>query len=112
MTRADIFREIQELPRAERFEILESLARLLRQESQARPLTGTTGRNLMAAAQALDFRGFTNGRGVQKAHEVIRRYVEHLDEDRPLYPDHNQMKSLVKSGEILDEVEKAVGGLE
>ena len=53
MTRADIFREIQELPRAERFEILESLARLLRQESQARPLTGTTGRNLMAAAQAL-----------------------------------------------------------
>jgi histidine ammonia-lyase len=38
--------------------------------------------------------------------------VAHLDEDRPLYPDHNRMKALVQSGEILDEVEKAVGSLE
>jgi hypothetical protein len=29
--------------------------------------------------------------------------------DRPLYPDHNAMKALVKSGEILDEVEKVTG---
>ena len=35
-----------------------------------------------------------------------------LDEDRPLYPDHNKMKELVKSCEILEEVEKAVGSLE
>jgi histidine ammonia-lyase len=38
--------------------------------------------------------------------------VAHLDVDRPLYNDHNAMKKLVKSGEILDEVEKAVGKLE
>ncbi|MFN3307748.1 MAG: histidine ammonia-lyase [Anaerolineales bacterium] len=73
---------------------------------------GVLGIEFMAAAQALDFREFTPGRGVQKAREVIRRYVAHLDEDRPLYPDHNTMKDLVKRGEILDEVEKEIGSLE
>jgi histidine ammonia-lyase len=72
---------------------------------------GVLGIEFMAAAQALDFRDFTNGRGVAKAHEVIRRHVAHLDVDRPLYPDHNTMKALVKSGEILEEVEKVVGSL-
>jgi histidine ammonia-lyase len=37
--------------------------------------------------------------------------VWHLDVDRPLYPDHNRMKALVQSFEILDEVEKVVGKL-
>lgn len=73
---------------------------------------GVLGIEFMAAAQALDFRDFTPGKGVQKAHEVVRRHVAHLDVDRPLYPDHNTMKELVKSGEILAEVEGAVGGLE
>ena len=69
------------------------------------------GIELMAAAQALDFRGFTPGRGVQAARAVVRRHVAHLDEDRPLYPDHDRMKSLVRSGEILDAVESEVGDL-
>ena len=73
---------------------------------------GVLGIEFMAAAQALDFREFSPGRGTQKAREVIRKYVQHLKEDRPLYPDHNRMKDLVKSGEILDEVEKAVGQLD
>ena len=73
---------------------------------------GVLGIEFMAAAQALDFREFTPGRGTQKAREVIRKYVEHLNEDRPLYPDHNRMKDLVKSGEILDEVENVVGPLD
>ena len=72
---------------------------------------GVLGIEFMAAAQALDFRQFTPGRGTQKAREVIRRHVEHLEVDRPLYNDHNKMKALVKSGEILEEVEKAVGNL-
>jgi histidine ammonia-lyase len=72
---------------------------------------GVLGIELMGAAQALDFRDFGHGRGVAAAHAVIRRHVQHLDEDRPLYPDHNVMKELVRSGEILDEVEKVVGGL-
>jgi histidine ammonia-lyase len=73
---------------------------------------GVIGIEFMAAAQALDFRQFTPGKGVQAARKVIRRHVDHLEEDRPLYPDHNSMKALVKSGEILEEVEKVVGSLE
>ncbi len=73
---------------------------------------GVLGIEFMAAAQALDFRDLTPGHGVQAARTAIRRHVRHLDEDRPLYPDHNRMKELVRSGEILDEVEKAVGSLD
>jgi histidine ammonia-lyase len=72
---------------------------------------GVLGIEFMAAAQALDFREFTPGRGVQTARQVIRKHVKHLDEDRPLYPDHNTMKDLVKSCEILNEVEEVVGNL-
>ena len=73
---------------------------------------GILGIEFLAAAQALDFRNFMNGRGVTTAHQVIRQHVDHLDEDRPLYPDHNKMKALVESCQILDEVEKIVGSLE
>lgn len=72
---------------------------------------GILGIEFMAAAQALDFRSFTPGIGVQAARKVIRKYVEHLEEDRPLYPDHTRMMELVKSCEILDEVEKVIGSL-
>jgi histidine ammonia-lyase len=72
---------------------------------------GVLGIEFMAAAQALDFRDFTPGTGVQVAREVIRKHVAHLDVDRPLYPDHNAMAELVRSGEILDAVETAVGAL-
>ncbi len=73
---------------------------------------GVLGIEFMAAAQALDFRDFKFGKGTTKAKEIIRKYVDFLDIDRPLYPDHTKMKELVKSGEILDEVEKIVGSLE
>jgi len=73
---------------------------------------GVLGIEFMAAAQALDLRDFKPGKGVAKAKEVIRRHVPFLEEDRPLYIDHNKMKQLVKSCEILEEVEKVVGKLE
>ncbi|MEN8222487.1 MAG: aromatic amino acid ammonia-lyase [Acidobacteriota bacterium] len=73
---------------------------------------GILGIELMAAAQALDFREFKFGNGVTKAKEVVRKYVDFLDIDRPLYPDHTAMQKLVKSGEILEEVEKEIGSLE
>ena len=73
---------------------------------------GVLGIEFMAAAQGLDFREFTSGRGTQTAKGVIRNQVAYLDEDRPLYPDHNRMKTLVKSGAILEEVEKEIGSLE
>ncbi|MCK5221559.1 MAG: aromatic amino acid lyase, partial [Candidatus Aminicenantes bacterium] len=73
---------------------------------------GILGIELMAAAQALDFREFKFGKGVTKAKEVIRKYVDFLEIDRPLYPDHTAMQKLVKSCEILEEVEKEIGSLE
>ncbi len=72
---------------------------------------GVLGIEFMAGAQALDFREFSPGRGTQSARQVVRRHVQHLNVDRPLYPDHNAMKDLVKSGEILDEVERVIGSL-
>ncbi len=73
---------------------------------------GILGIEFMAAAQALDFREYTFGKGVTKAKEVIRKYVDFLDIDRPLFDDHNAMKKLVESCEILEEVEKVIGSLE
>ena len=73
---------------------------------------GVLGIEFMAAAQALDFRDYSFGKGVTKAKEIIRKYVDFLDIDRPLYSDHTRMKELVKSCEILEEVEKTVGSLE
>ena len=73
---------------------------------------GILGIELMAAAQALDFRDYTFGSGVLKAKNIIRKYVDFLDVDRPLYPDHDKMKELVKSCEILEEIEKNIGSLE
>lgn len=73
---------------------------------------GILGIEFMAAAQALDFREYKFGAGVDKARQVVRKHVDFLEVDRPLYPDHNAMKELVKSCEILKEVEKLVGSLE
>ena len=73
---------------------------------------GVLGIEFMAAAQALDFREHKTGKGVAKAKEIVRKYVDHLDVDRPLYPDHTKMKEVVKSCEILEEVEKEVGSLQ
>jgi histidine ammonia-lyase len=73
---------------------------------------GILGIEFMAAAQALDFRNYKFGKGVTKAKEIIRKHVDFLDVDRPLYVDHTKMKELVKSCKILQEVEKTVGSLE
>lgn len=73
---------------------------------------GVLGIEFMGAAQGLDFREFSPGKGVQVAKGVIRKHVDYLDEDRPLYNDHNAMKDLVQSREILEEVEKVIGPLD
>jgi histidine ammonia-lyase len=67
---------------------------------------------LMAGGQALDFRTpIKPGKGVQKAYEVIRKHVQRLEEDRPLFNDINNLSAVVKSGEVLSEVEKVLGKL-
>ncbi len=72
---------------------------------------GVLGIEFMAAAQALDMRGHTPGRGVGAAREVIRMHVDYLDIDRPLYVDHTRMAELVESCEILEAVEAEIGSL-
>lgn len=68
---------------------------------------GVLGIEFMAAAQALDFRDFQNGVGVRRARDVVRRHIDHLGTDRPLYPDHTTMRDVVRSCEILEEVRTA-----
>jgi len=69
------------------------------------------GIEFIAAAQALDFRDFNPGIGTQVARAAVRKVVNHLDEDRPLYPDHNNMMAAVKKKEILSAVEDEIGEL-
>ena len=72
---------------------------------------GVLGIELMAAAQALDFRDYSPGRGTRAAKAAVRKRVEFLDVDRPLYPDHNKMAGAIKQRELLDAVEAEVGEL-
>jgi histidine ammonia-lyase len=73
---------------------------------------GILGIELMAAAQGLDFRKFTPGAGTRAAHAEVRRHVDYLDEDRPLFPDHDAMKAAVERLDILKAVEEEIGELE
>ncbi|MBN2491557.1 MAG: aromatic amino acid lyase [Planctomycetes bacterium] len=70
------------------------------------------GIELLAGAQALDLRDFEPGRGTRAAHAEVRRHVAHLDEDRPLFPDHNAIARAVKECRILAAVEAEIGALE
>ncbi|GAB4222678.1 MAG: histidine ammonia-lyase [Acidobacteriota bacterium] len=72
---------------------------------------GALGIELIAAAQALDFRDFAFGRGTRAAHAAVREVVAHLDEDRPLYTDHNNMARAVAECRVLAAVEEAIGEL-
>ncbi len=72
---------------------------------------GVLGIEFMAAAQALDLRDYTPGRGTLVAKAEIRKQVDFLDVDRPLHPDHNAMMALVKNLDILSAVESEIGAL-
>jgi len=73
---------------------------------------GVLAIEMIAGAQALDIRGGKPGAGVAAAHGVIREHIEHLDEDRPLFPDNDTMVELLKSGDLLTVVEDAIGVLD
>ncbi len=73
---------------------------------------GVLGIELMAGAQALDFRDYSVGKGTQAARGAVREVVAFLDEDRPLFRDHNAMVDAVRAGRVLQAVEAAVGALE
>jgi histidine ammonia-lyase len=72
---------------------------------------GILGIEFIAAAQAIDFRDYSVGIGTKAAHAAVRKVVEHLDIDRPLFKDHNNMMACVKSRDILHAVESVIGEL-
>ncbi len=73
---------------------------------------GVLGIEMMAAAQALDFRAYSPGVGTRAAHAAVREVVEFLDVDRPLFDDHNAMKAATAEYRMLDAVEAAIGELD
>ena len=72
---------------------------------------GIIGIELMAAAQALDFRSHKLGCGVSEAKKIIRNHVDFLDEDRPLYKDHDTMKTIVEKCDISRQIERVLGNI-
>jgi histidine ammonia-lyase len=67
---------------------------------------------MMSAAQAFDFRKpLKPGRGTRVAYDIIRQHVDHLEDDRVLYPDINKIADLIRNNTILDAVEAEVGEL-
>jgi histidine ammonia-lyase len=70
---------------------------------------GVLAIEFIAAAQALDFRDFNPGRGTRIGQTAVREVVAHLDEDRPLFPDHNAMRAAVKACSVLKAVESELG---
>ena len=68
---------------------------------------------LLCAAQAYDLltehQPLRAGRGTREAYRVIRSHVPYMDRDRELYKDMATMVAVLRSGEILDAVEAAVG---
>jgi histidine ammonia-lyase len=70
---------------------------------------------MLCAAQAYDLITEKNpmslGVGACAAYKVIRHHVPYLDRDRELYQDIETMVKVLRSGEIVEAVEKAVGPL-
>ena len=70
---------------------------------------------LAAAAQGIDLGCPVSekklGKGTSVAYEIVRREVPMLTDDRVMYPDFEKTLKMIKSGEIVDAVEKAVGPL-
>jgi len=70
------------------------------------------GIELMAAAQAFDFRAPVKpSPACQAAYEVVRRHVTRLEEDRPLHGDINTLARIAKEGQILKAAEGVAGRL-
>ena len=72
---------------------------------------GVIGIELMAASQALDFREHKLGKGVFEAKKCIRKYIDFLDEDRPLYRDHDNIKEIVVNCTILKALKDKIGSI-
>ncbi len=67
---------------------------------------------LLTSAQALDFRGaLSPGHGVDLAHKALRREIRHADHDYEVRNDLDQCAAMLRSGELLKNVETELGPL-
>ena len=58
---------------------------------------------LIAAAEGIDYRAPLHpGRGVGRAHEIVRKHVARLTSDRSLAPDIERVVNAIRSGEFYD----------
>ena len=68
---------------------------------------------LLCAAQAYDLLTKNNpmkaGLGTREAYRIIREHVPYMARDRELYIDIESMVDIIRSGEMVDAVEKAAG---
>ncbi|WP_069130373.1 histidine ammonia-lyase [Rhodohalobacter halophilus] len=70
------------------------------------------GIELFTAAQALDFRKpLRPGKGVEKAHEVIRETIPHAAEDQYFKDDIQNAVKLIQNRMLIDKVEKTSAAL-
>jgi histidine ammonia-lyase len=68
---------------------------------------------LLCATQGLEFLlPLKPGIGIKEAYEVVRKKVPPIKEDRRFSEDIKKIDLLIKSGELLNRVEKVVGRLE
>jgi histidine ammonia-lyase len=69
---------------------------------------------LLCAAQAYDLVTENNsmalGEGTRAAYKTIRRHVPFMERDRELYKDIESVTKILRSGEIVNAVEEAIGG--
>lgn len=69
--------------------------------------------HLLCAAQAIDFRQpLKPGKGTDAAYKEIRKQVDFLENDRPLYPDIDVLTEMVRKNTIVDAVEREIGPLQ
>ena len=70
------------------------------------------GIELLCAAQAADFGEVDKlGKGSKAAYDLVRERVDFMENDVVFYPEMDKTFEMVKSGELLDRVEKVVGEL-
>ncbi len=68
---------------------------------------------LLCATQGLEFLlPLQPGRGIHKAYQVVRQKVSPIKGDRRFSEDIQKIHSLITSGELLQQVEGVIGGLE
>jgi len=63
----------------------------------------------LVSSQALEFRKFNMGRGTSAAYATIRKNIRPLDNDRPLHLDIEKLTGMIKSGDIIKNVENSIG---